>query len=167
MTRCERYLTILLRVIGGMSLLALVAVFVPRAWMVWCHETLPGLGAFPDAPVTEYLARSTSLFYALWGGVLWWLSLDVRRYGRLISVVGVGATACGMILLSIDMRAAMPWWWTVGEGPFVVAMGIAILLLQMRARGEAHAAEGGGTAEEGERPANGDNEPDADAPADT
>jgi len=143
MTRSERHLAICLRVIGAASLLAVVAVFMPRAWMAWCHEML-GLGPFPDAPVTEYLARSASLFYALSGGVYVFVSLDVRRYARVVTVLAVATIVCGVVLLSIDMRAGMPWWWTVGEGPFVVAVGIAILLLQVRARSETEAADRAG-----------------------
>ena len=166
MTRSERRLTILLRVVGAAEALAIVAVFMPRAWILACHEML-GMGAFPEAPVAEYLARSTSLFYALLGGVLCWLSLDVRRYARVVTVLAVATIACGVILLASDMRAGMPWWWTVGEGPFVVALGVAFLLLQARARCEARAAEEAGPPEERDDAGPGRNESDVEGTADT
>jgi len=166
MTRSERRLRILLRVVGTMNVLAIVAVFMPRAWMVWSHEML-GLGEFPKGAIAEYLARSTSLFYTLLGIVLWWLSLDVRRYGRIISVVGVATIACGVVLLSTDIRAGMPWWWTVGEGPFVVALGVAFLVLRVRARGEVRAAEEPGPHEEGDDAAPHHAEPAVEEPSDT
>ena len=166
MTRSERQLAILLRVIGTANALAIVAVFMPRAWILACHEML-GMGPFPGPPVAEYLARSTSLSYVLWGVLLWWLSFDVRRRRRAIVAVGVATVACGVVLLSVDIRAGMPWWWTVGEGPFVVALGVAFLLLQVRARGEVGAAEEPGPSQEGEATATDRDEPDADTPADT
>ena len=166
MTRSERRLTSLLRGGGTMNVLAIVAVFMPRAWILACHEML-GMGAFPEAPVAEYLARSTSLFYALLGGVLWWLSFDVRRYGRVITVLGVVSIACGVILLAGDVRAVMPWWWIVGEGPFVVALGVAFLLLQARARGEVCAAEEAGSPEGRDDAGPGRNESAVEGTADT
>lgn len=166
MTRSERRLTILLRVVGAANALAIVAVFMPRAWILACHEML-GMGPFPEAPVAEYLARSTSFFYVLLGGVLWWLSLDVRRHGRIIAVLGVVTIASGVILLATDMRAGMPWWWIVGEGPFVVALGVAFLLLQVRARSEARAAEEAGPPEEREDAGPGRDESDVEGTANT
>jgi hypothetical protein len=166
MTRSERHLAILLRVFGTVNALAIVAVFMPRAWILACHEML-GMGPFPGPPVAEYLARSTSLSYVLWGVLLWWLSFDVRRLRRVIAAVGVATVACGVVLLSVDIRAAMPWWWTVGEGPFVVALGVVFLLLLARARGEVCATEATASEEEGVGPVTGDSESDADAPADT
>ena len=64
-----RRLGLFLRVGGVICMTALVAVFMPRAWIDWCHQRL-GLGPFPVAPVAEYLARSASLLYAALGVVL-------------------------------------------------------------------------------------------------
>lgn len=150
MTRSERWLTILLRVVGTAAALAVVAVFMPRGWIDWCHRAL-GFGPFPEGSVAEYLARCTSLFYVLAGVVQWWLSLDVRRYGRAIVALGVFMLVSGMVLLWIDIRAGMPPWWTVMEGPFGVAMGAVYLVLQFRSRVEVYqegAAEGAGPSPE-------------------
>ncbi|MFO8013395.1 MAG: hypothetical protein R6X20_08830 [Phycisphaerae bacterium] len=135
MTPSERWLMILLRVVGTAALLAVVAVFMPRDWIDRCHQAL-GFGPFPDAPVAEYLARSTSWFYVLTGVVQWWLSLDVRRYGRTIVALGVFMLVSGMVLLWVDIRADMPPWWTIMDGPFGVAMGAVYLVLQFRSRVE-------------------------------
>ncbi|MBE3069890.1 MAG: hypothetical protein IMZ66_06610 [Planctomycetes bacterium] len=139
MTPSERRLAILIRIVGTLSVLAIVAVFMSRGWIEWCHEML-GLGPFPKAPVAEYLARSTSMFYVVLGVVHWLLSLDVRRYGRAITGVGILMVLGGITLVSIDVRAAMPWWWIGSEGPFVVALGIAYLVLQLKSRAERRAA---------------------------
>ena len=135
MTPSERWLTILMRVVGTAALFAIVAVFMPRAWIDRCHEVLR-FGPLPDGPVVEYLARCTSLAYVLAGVVQWWLSLDVRRYGRAIVGLGVIMLVSGMVLLWIDIVAGMPPWWTVMEGPFGVGMGAVYLILQFRSRVE-------------------------------
>jgi hypothetical protein len=129
----DRILQTLLRIIGGVSVLAIIPVFMPRAWMAACHEWL-GLGPFPEGPIVEYLARSTSLFYAIWGGILWVLARDVRRYVRMVMAVGIAIIACGVILLTIDLRSGLPPWWVALEGPWVVLMGAVILCLAVRVK---------------------------------
>jgi len=141
MMNAERTLTAFLRVVGTVCALAIIAVFMPRAWMAAIHERL-GLGPFPDGPIVEYLARSTSMFYAFLGGVLWVLSRDVRRSRRAIAVMACATIAGGWVLLTIDLRAGMPMWWTACEGPFVILLGAVTLILRARApAGEAQAAE--------------------------
>jgi len=95
------------------------------------------------------------------------LSFDVRRYARVVTVLAVATIACGVILLASDMRAGMPWWWIVGEGPFVVALGVVLLLLQVRARSEARAAEEAGPPEGRDDAGPGRNESDVEGTADT
>ncbi len=55
-----RALTLLLRIMGGSSLLALIFVAAPESWMVAIHAALD-MGALPTAPVVGYLARITKL----------------------------------------------------------------------------------------------------------
>jgi hypothetical protein len=131
----DRALKALVRAIGAVSMLAIVAVFMPRAWMAAIHERV-GLGPFPGGPIVEYLARSTSLFYAIWGGVLWVLGGDVRRHASAIMAVGGVMLASGAVLLAIDLRAAMPWLWAAGEGPFVMLMGAVLLAMASRVRAQ-------------------------------
>jgi hypothetical protein len=68
MTRADKALAIFLRCLGVGSLFALVAVVMPFSWMVAAHRWL-GLGEMPSCPVVEYLARSVSAFYALFGAL--------------------------------------------------------------------------------------------------
>jgi hypothetical protein len=126
-------------VVGTVAGLAVVAVFMPRDWIGLAHKGL-GFGPFPDGPVAEYLARSTAWFYVLAGVVQWWLSLDVRRYGRAIVALGVIMLASGMVLLWVDIRVGMPPWWTIGDGPLAVALGAVYLVLQFRSRVEVYQA---------------------------
>ena len=62
----ERTLTWLLWILGVMMLTALFAVVMPTDWMAATHAWL-GLGTFPEAPITEYMARSLSMMYGLHG----------------------------------------------------------------------------------------------------
>jgi hypothetical protein len=59
MTRADKALVILLRILGVSALSALVAVFMPLSWLAATHRWL-GRPEMPAAPVVEYLARSVS-----------------------------------------------------------------------------------------------------------
>jgi len=124
-----RLLSILLRLVGSVALLAVVGLLMPTAWMALCHERL-GLGGLPEGPVFEYLARSTSAFYALTGGLLWVLSTDVHRYARVITYVAVGGLFFSVAILVTDIVAALPMFWTIGETIANFGTCIAVLILQ-------------------------------------
>lgn len=134
--RCptERVLVRLLRGVGCVELLALVPTLMPRAWMAATHELI-GLGPFPSGPIVEYLARALSAFYAFHGGLLLLLSTDVRRYAALLTYAAATIVAFGVLALAVDLLVGMPWWWTAGEGPFLVVFGAVLLALQARVRG--------------------------------
>lgn len=118
-------LKLVLRLIGTSSLLALIFVFVPNAWMASIHRDL-GLGEMPDTPVVWYLARSTSAIYALLGGLFWTLSLDPPRYRTVLIYLGAALTLFGAILLWVDWSAGLPFFWRVWEGPFLMVVGLFI-----------------------------------------
>lgn len=84
----QRFVRFLLRYIGGVSLLAVIAVFMPFSWMDAVHRYL-GMGPLPAEPFVGYLARSLSAFYALLGGLLWVLSFDLHRHRAALSSLGV------------------------------------------------------------------------------
>ncbi len=132
MTSADRTLTVLLRLIGATALLALVAVFMPIGWMAAIHRWL-GLGEMPTDPIVGYLARSVSLFYALFGILFLVLASDLQRYRPLLRVVGISAALLGVALWGVDAVAGMPGWWALGEGPLTIAVGIWIVVL---ARGD-------------------------------
>ena len=54
----------LLAIIGCGLMVATIPLFFPVALMATIHGWL-GLGEFPEAPIAIYLARSTSLLYAV------------------------------------------------------------------------------------------------------
>jgi hypothetical protein len=124
-------LQLLLRLFGTSSLLALIFVAAPHAWMQDIHAGL-GMGDLPDAPVVWYLARSTSAFYAILGGLFWVVSFDTARYRSVLSYMGSAIVFLGVALLGVDYLEGMPWFWRVWEGPVVVFFGLAMLVLTRR-----------------------------------
>ena len=125
-----------LRLIGTSSLLALVFVVAPYSWMNSIHQDL-GLGVLPDQPIVGYLARSTSAFYAMFGGLMLLLSTDLVHYRKLIAYVGGATATFGLALLLIDWQEGLPAWWTFWEGPFVLAFGLLLLWLNRGHGGDA------------------------------
>lgn len=119
----------LLRLIGGVELLALPFVFIPFAWMQQIHEMLPGMGPLASSPLAEYLARGLSAMYALHGAVVVFVSTDVARYRPLIRFLGCVHAAFGTAIIGIDIAAGLPLWWILGEGPGIVVGGILTLWL--------------------------------------
>jgi hypothetical protein len=113
---------------GFFSLTALAFVVAPRSWMRSTHEWL-GMGPMPDTPVVWYLARSTSAFYALLGGLFWVVSFDPRRHRSVLLYLGAAVTLLGVALLVTDWWEGLPLYWKVWEGPFVIVFGLALLLL--------------------------------------
>jgi hypothetical protein len=130
--RATAVLKLLLRVIGGFSLLALIFVAAPESWMVAIHAEL-GLGQLPDEPIVGYLARSTSAFYAIEGGLFWLVSFDLVRYRPVVRYLGAVTALFGLALLLIDGLEGLPLSWTLWEGPFVAVFGLAVLWLSGQA----------------------------------
>jgi hypothetical protein len=128
MTRADKALAIFLRCLGVGSLFALVAVFMPFSWMLATHRWL-GLGEMPDGPVIEYLARSVSAFYALFGALFLVVASDLERYRPVVRFLGMALTLVGLVLLGVDIEAGMPWWWSAFEGPLWVLLGALMYLL--------------------------------------
>jgi hypothetical protein len=133
MNRTQWMLVWLLRLTGVACVGGLVGVVMPAGTMAAAHEWL-GLGAYPDAPITDYLARSTSAFYAMFGGLLLVLACDVRKYASVIRYVAWVGAVFSVAITVIDYLLALPWWWTWGEGPATLATCAAILVLQARTR---------------------------------
>ncbi len=129
----ERRLTWFLRITGSISMLAVAAVFMPSSMMGHIYAGL-GLGAMPDGPVFEYLARSESALYTIVGAVLWVLSSDVRRYRPVIVVYACLYVVFGLTILAIDWRIGLPIWWVAVEGPTVIVLGVTTLWLVAQVR---------------------------------
>jgi hypothetical protein len=132
----EKVLRWLLRVSGVVILLAVIPVFAPTAWLAGWHEKL-GLGPLPEGAIVEYLMRSLSAFYAMYGGLILVLSVDPRRYAGAIAYTALASIAFGLTMIWIDRRVGLPLAWILSEGPFIVLTGIVILILQARIRSKA------------------------------
>ena len=132
MTRSERLLKLILRLTGAALVLATPFIFLPHAWHGAAHERL-GLGVYPAGPIIDYLARSASAMYALSGAFCWLVSFDVRRYGPVIVFLGISSVAFGLLMTVVDLELGLPWWWTAGEGPPAVVLGIVLIVLERRA----------------------------------
>jgi len=120
-----------LRILGSGSLLALVFVAAPYAWMDAIHQWL-GMGKLPAEPVVGYLARSTSAFYAVLGGLVWLASFDLKRYRPVLMYLGATTVVFGVALGVIDWLEGMPPFWKTAEGPLDAALGIVILWMSCR-----------------------------------
>ena len=125
MTR-DRFLTVFLRVLGTVSGSAALCAVMPLRAMDSAHRAL-GMGPLPQGPVVEYLARSTSAFYALLGVLLWAASLDLERYRPLVRLLGIAFIALGALLLWADSAAGLPLFWRAVEGPVDAFFGAVLL----------------------------------------
>jgi hypothetical protein len=122
----ERALACVMRVVGGVSALGFVFVFVPYSMMNAIHGDLLGLGTLPSAPVVGYLARSTSAFYGMLGVIFIATSFDVRRYRPLIGLLVGFMAALAVVLLGVDFTESLPAWWRLAEGPFILAISVVM-----------------------------------------
>ncbi len=130
-TQREYIFTLFLRIVGSVSLLAVFFAIMPYSWMNVIHEWL-GMGQLPNASVVGYLARSTSAFYALMGGLLWVLSFDLHRHRAVLMYLGVTFMLFGLLLAVVDWVEGMPWFWIVCEGPFDIVFGLVMFLFSRR-----------------------------------
>ncbi len=128
MTKSDKVLVLLLRFVGVPALFALVAVFMPSSWMAATHRWL-GLGEMPTGPVVEYLARSVSAFYALFGALCLAVAADLERNRPLVRFLGLAFALLSLVLLAVDLAAGMPWWWSASEGPGGVVFGVLLFFL--------------------------------------
>ena len=113
-------------------MLATLAVFLPVELMATCHQWL-GLGDFPDAPITIYLARSTSLLYAMHGVIMFYVAWHFDRCQLLVPLLGWLHVVLGVAMIGVDLKAGMPLYWTALEGLPIALTGGAILWLNGRA----------------------------------
>ncbi|MBN2271814.1 MAG: hypothetical protein JXN61_14440 [Sedimentisphaerales bacterium] len=131
MTKHGQFLKLFLRIIGSAGLLAVGAVVMPYSWMNAIHGWL-GMGDLPSEPIVGYLARSASMFYALFGGLLWTVSFDLYRHRLVLCYLGAAVILFGAVLFAIDVVEGLPLYWILFEGPMNTAFGIVILVWSRR-----------------------------------
>jgi hypothetical protein len=123
-----RALVFLLRFAGVVTAAAFLAMFLPVEWMASTHRWL-GLGEFPRAPVVDYLARSIAALYGFHGVLNLLASSDPVKHRAIVWFIAGMNMLFGLMMIVIDLNAGMPTFWTLGEGPPIIAFGIVIGLL--------------------------------------
>jgi hypothetical protein len=124
-------LKIILRLLSVLLMFALFAVFLPVETMGRIHLLL-GLGEMPISPIVEYLARSVSLFYALQGFILWYISSKPEVYLKFLKFYLWISYPFAIGLFFIDLNAGMPLYWIGGEAPLALVLITLLLLLVKR-----------------------------------
>ena len=128
---CEKALVVLLRGSAVILLTAVIPAAMPFAWMQTIHRQL-GMGELPTGPIVGYLTRSLSAVYAVHGVLVFFVSLDVRRFLPVVKCLAVLGLVFGIGMIVLDVAVAMPLFWTIGEGPFILAFGGVLLWLASR-----------------------------------
>jgi hypothetical protein len=117
-----------------MFLAAAPAVVMPTAWMraiaAW-HAV-----EVPEAPLVEYLTRSMSALYVMFGVTYWYMSCDVRRYLPLLRFSIWVMFAFDATVIVLDVLIPMPILWTAGEA--VALTGWTLLFWWLVRRVERH-----------------------------
>ena len=128
-----RILIVFLRLFGGVTVLAFLAMLLPVEWMAATHRWL-GLGEFPRAPIVDYLTRSVSSLYGFHGVLVLIVSRDPIRYQTIVRYLGWMYILGGVFAIVIDLYAPLPWYWTAVEGPSTLLSGALILYLSRSLR---------------------------------
>ncbi len=124
----QRLLVVLLRLAGAVTVTAFLAMLLPTDWMAATHRWL-GLGDFPRVPLVDYLTRSVAALYGFHGVLLLLVSRNPVQHRSIVRFIGAMNALLGCFLFLIDLYAGMPLFWTMAEGPPVVAFGIVVLYL--------------------------------------
>jgi hypothetical protein len=93
------------------------------------HRGWLGMGPLPAEPIVGYLARSTSMFYFVMGGLMILMSFDLRRYHPAIGYLLVTSLLFGAVLIGVDLYEGMPLYWVVCEGPGIMLITAVMLML--------------------------------------
>lgn len=133
MNRFDKLIALVLYLTGAFVLCAIPAIFLPSEWMASIHQRL-GLGAMPEGPIVDYLARSLSALYGCLGVFTVCFATDVRKFAMPVAAWCILHIAVGSILVVVDSMNNMPMYWILAEGPPVVATGILVLWLQSASR---------------------------------
>ena len=133
MNRSETALVWILRLAGVVLMTAIFAVVMPHSWMKATNNAL-GLAPLSDTPLTGYLTRSLSAMYAYHGALIYYFSLDVRRFLPAIRFLVVLGLVFGVAMLVLDIAVGMPLYWILGEGPYVLVMCGLLLWLTKHVR---------------------------------
>ena len=131
MNRSELVLAWIMRISALILITALFPAVMPFAWMDLIHRQL-GMGELPAIPMVSYLTRSLSAMYAMHGALVFFVSLDVRRFLPVVRCLAVLGILFGIGMTVLDTAIGFPLFWIVGEGPLIIILGGVLLWLAGR-----------------------------------
>ena len=82
----------------------------------------------------DYLARSLAAMYGFHGVLLFVVARDPVRFQTIVRFIGWMNIGLGLMLIGIDAYAGLPAWWTLTEGPPIIAFGGVVLYLARTSR---------------------------------
>ena len=129
----ERYLTLTLYFFGLTCLLAFIPFVMPVSWMKWVHEQVLGMGQFPEAPITVYLARSTSALCGMYGLLGLLMERNIIKYERLIYFHGRTLLVVCIIGVTLAWECGLPMAWVIIDGIGGVTLGLVTIYLHRQA----------------------------------
>ncbi len=118
----------LVMLIGLCDLLAAVVIFLPMT-LIYELTRHTGMEPLPAIPIADYLVRIAAAMYALFGGMLVFLSSDIVRYRPAVRFLGMLAIIHGGVVFAVDSVAGMPVWWRWSEGPVFGLIGVLLIIL--------------------------------------
>lgn len=124
----ERIVAGLQRFVGAVCTLGVAGLFMPPDAMAGIHEW-SGLGAFPDAPITVYLARSTSALCALYGGLLILTARDVKRYRAVVAYQAWGILLVSAGVAAMCLESGRLSWFIVADAAICWLYAVPVLIL--------------------------------------
>ena len=80
----------------------------------------------------DYLTHSLSAMYTMHGAVVFFVSLDVRRYLPVVKCLAVLAILFGIGMIVLDVVVGMPILWILCAGPHIVVLNGVLLWLAGR-----------------------------------
>ena len=117
---------------GLVLMCASAAIFLPPDWMQQAHAWL-GLNEMPESPIVFYLARSTSMLYAVHGVIVLTVGWKLDQFAGLVPVLAFLHFLMGCVLLGIDWTSGLPTYWLLGEGPPIAMSGVLLWFLARQA----------------------------------
>lgn len=142
MTKSANALVIVMRVMAASMTLAIIAVFMPDAWLKAAVAKVDP--ETPVGPLIEYMARGWSAFYFMLGGLIWMFSTDLPRYLPAIRWI-----AWCYVLINGAFLAVLAWlhlaldgwtwffWVIVFDVVMALLFGLAMLVLSKKANADA------------------------------
>lgn len=87
------------------------------------------MGEFPDAPITVYLARSTSALYGMYGLFALLMARNIYHYERMILYHARLILAVCLILAFLSWQCGLPTAWVLIDAVGGLGLGLVTIYL--------------------------------------